>query len=222
MGDPSTSGDGSLRPTFRIAGPFMFTRGGMFCTYVLGGQAWDFRSQGDRLVLWDQGTFRWSRLEGRPIKLRSTPMPYPSYEFARSLDEDTPHPLPNVPGAPSWDDYLGYSQRRLQQTGLDTKLVTLSVWIGPNPKQSVQEELIHGDDHPLPETVRVIEQVMKVDKIMTGPRLRRTTDRPAPDGLPDASQPVDGGSGADACRNRWRPLGARRRGRLLLPPGMDL
>ena len=154
---------------FRIAGPFMFTRGGMFCTYVLGGQAWDFRSQGDRLVLWDQGTFRWSQLEGRPIKLRSTPMPYPSYEFARSLDEDTPHPLPNVPGAPSWDDYLGYSQRRLQQTGLDTKLVTLSVWIGPNPKKSVQEELIHGVDHPLPETVRVIEQVMKVGNILKGP-----------------------------------------------------
>lgn len=154
---------------FRMAGPFMFTRGGMFCTYVLGGQAWDFRSQGDRLVLWDQGTFRWSQLEGRPVKLRSTPMPYPSYEFARSLDEQTPHPLPNVPGAPSWDDYLGYSQRRLQQTGLDTKLVTLSVWIGPNPKKSVQEELIHGTKHPLPETVRVIEQVMKVDNIVKGP-----------------------------------------------------
>ena len=86
--------------TFRMAGPLMFTRGGMFCTYVLGGQAWDFRSQGDRMVLWDQGTFRWSQLEGRPIKLRSTPMPYPSFEFARSLDEDTPHPLPDVPGAP--------------------------------------------------------------------------------------------------------------------------
>ena len=61
-------------------------------------------------------------------------MAYPSFEFARSLDEDTPHPLPDLPGAPSWDEYLGYSQRRLQQTGLDTKIVALSVWIGPNPK----------------------------------------------------------------------------------------
>lgn len=155
--------------TFRMAGPLMFTRGGMFCTYVLGGQAWDFRSHGDRMVLWDQGTFRWSRLEGRPIKLRSTPMPYPSFEFARSLDADTPNPLPDAPGAPSWDEYLGYSQRRLQQTGLDTKLVTLSVWIGPNPKLAVQQELIHGEEHPLPDTVRVIEQILKVDKIMSGP-----------------------------------------------------
>ena len=78
--------------THRIAGPLMFTRGGLFATFVLGGQPWDFRSHGDRLQLWDQGTFRWSRLEGRPVKLRSTPMPYPSWEFARSLDEDTPIP----------------------------------------------------------------------------------------------------------------------------------
>ncbi|MDN5803327.1 MAG: ATP-binding protein [Microlunatus sp.] len=155
--------------TYRIAGPLMFTRGGMFCTFVLGGQPWDFRSQGDRLQLWDQGTFRWARLEGRPVKLRSTSMPYPSYEFARSLDEDTPDPLPDVAGVPTWDDYLGYSQRRLQQTGLDTKLVTLSVWVGPNPKPVVQEELINGKDHPLPETARVIEDILKVRKIMSGP-----------------------------------------------------
>ena len=73
------------------------------------------------------------------------------------------------PGHRRWDEYLGYSQRRLQQTGLDTKLVTLSVWIGPNPKPAVQQELIHGEEHPLPETVRVIEQILKVDKIMSGP-----------------------------------------------------
>src|SRR4051812_24054663 len=45
--------------TFSIAGPLSFTRGGMFCNYVLGGQPWDFRSQDDRLGLWDQATFRW-------------------------------------------------------------------------------------------------------------------------------------------------------------------
>ena len=154
--------------TFRIAGPLSFTRGGMFCNYVLGGQPWDFRSQDDRLSLWDNATFRWAALKGRTIKLRSTPRPYPSYEFARSLDEDTPTPLPNVPGGPTWDEYLGYGQRRLQQTGLDTKMVTLSVWIGPNPKRSVQEELVAGVDHPLPETVRVIEEILQVSKILQG------------------------------------------------------
>ncbi len=85
--------------TFRIAGPLSFTRGGMFATYVLGGQQWDFRSDSDRALLWDQATFRWASLKGRSIKLRSTPRPYPSYEFARTLDEDTHDPLPDVPQA---------------------------------------------------------------------------------------------------------------------------
>lgn len=154
--------------TFGIAGPLSFTRGGMFCTFLLGGQPWDFRSQDDRLRLWDSATFRWASLKGRSVKLRSTPRPYPSYEFARSLDEDTPDPLPDVAGAPSWDEYLGYSQRRLQQTGLDTKMVTLAVWIGPTPKRQIREELIAGTEHPLPETVKVLEEVMKVTKIMRG------------------------------------------------------
>jgi hypothetical protein len=154
--------------TFRVAGPLSFTRGGMFCTYVLGGQPWDFRSQDDRLRLWDQASFRWASLKGRSVKLRSTPRPFPSYEFARTLDDDTPEPLPDVPGGPTWDDYLGYGQRRLQQTGLDTKLVSLSVWVGPNPKRSVIEELVAGVEHPLPETVRVIEEILQVSNVMKG------------------------------------------------------
>ncbi|HEX8509078.1 MAG TPA: hypothetical protein VF635_06225, partial [Propionibacteriaceae bacterium] len=70
--------------THEVAGPLSFTRGGMYCWYVLGGQPWDFRSTDDRMGLWDQATFRWASLKGRSIKLRSTPRPYPSYEFARS------------------------------------------------------------------------------------------------------------------------------------------
>ena len=154
--------------TFRIAGPLSFTRGGMFATFVLGGQQWDFRSDSDRALLWDQATFRWASLKGRSIKLRSTPRPYPSYEFARTLDEDTASPLADVAGAPSWDAYLEYGQRRLQQTGLDTKMVTLSVWIGPNPSRRVQEELIRGVEHPLPETVGVIEEILRVTNIVKG------------------------------------------------------
>ena len=153
--------------TFRIAGPLSFTRGGMFATFVLGGQQWDFRSDSDRTLLWDQATFRWASLKGRSIKLRSTPRPYPSYEFARTLDEDTPSPLPDVPGGPSWDAYLEYGQRRLQQTGW-TPRWSPSVWVGPNPNRRVQEELIRGVEHPLPETVAVIEEILRVTNIVKG------------------------------------------------------
>ena len=86
--------------TYRIAGPLSFTKGGMFATFVLGGQQWDFRSDSDRTLLWDQATYRWASLKGRSVKLRSTPRPYPSYEFARTLDEDTPSPLRGRAGRP--------------------------------------------------------------------------------------------------------------------------
>jgi hypothetical protein len=54
--------------TYRIAGPLAFTRGGMFATFVLGGQQWDFRSDSDRTLLWDQATFRWASRPLRPMK----------------------------------------------------------------------------------------------------------------------------------------------------------
>ena len=128
--------------------------------------------------------------EGPVDQARSTPRAYPSYEFARTLDEDTPSPLPDVPGAPSWDAYLEYGQRRLQQTGLDTKMVTLSVWVGPNPNRRVQEELIRGVEHPLPETVAVIEEILRVTNIVKGSGW--PTGRAAGHGVPDAPVAVDG------------------------------
>ena len=99
--------------TEEVAGPLQFTRGGMFVWFMLGGQSWDFRTLDDRRRLWDQQTFRYgqlaaSRPEGRPIRLRVSTRPYPSFEYARSLDEETPSPLPQVPGGESWNDYLGY------------------------------------------------------------------------------------------------------------------
>ncbi len=100
--------------TEEIAGPLQFTRGGMFVWFMLGGQSWDFRTLDDRRRLWDQQTYRYgqlaaSRPEGRPIRLRVSTRPYPSFEYARSLDEETPNPLPQVPGGESWNDYLGHA-----------------------------------------------------------------------------------------------------------------
>ena len=170
--------------TQEIAGPIQFTRGGMFVWFMLGGQSWDFRTLDDRRRLWDQQTYRYgqlaaSRPEGRPIRLRVSTRPYPSFEYARSLDEETPNPLPQVPGAESWNDYLGHAQRRLQSTGLDQKITSLGVWVGLNPKPSIREELVHGTDTPSRETVQVIEQILQIEKVVTGPGFdgRRATAR---------------------------------------------
>ena len=170
--------------TEEVAGPLQFTRGGMFVWFMLGGQSWDFRTLDDRRRLWDQQTFRYgqlaaSRPEGRPIRLRVSTRPYPSFEYARSLDEETPSPLPQVPGGESWNDYLSYAQKRLQSTGLDQKVTALGVWVGPNPKAAVREQLVRGTDVPSRETVQVIEQILQVEKVMTGPGFdaRRATAR---------------------------------------------
>lgn len=170
--------------TDEIAGPLQFTRGGVFCWFLLGGQSWDFRTLDDRRRLWDQQAFRYgqlaaSRPEGRPIRLRLSTRPYPSFEYARSLDEQTPEPLPQVPGGESWDDYLGHAQRRLQSTGLDQKVVALGVWVAPTPRRSVRAELINGTDKPSRDAMAIIDQLLQIEKIVSGPGFdgRRATAR---------------------------------------------
>lgn len=155
--------------TSEIAGPIQFTRnGGMYVWFTLGAQRWDFRTVADRITQWDAATYRWAALKGRTIKFRSTTRPYPAFQFARSLDQDTPEPLPQVPGALGWDDYLGWAQRRLQTTSLDQKLTMMGVWIGPNPKHSVRMDLVNGAEHPRVETVKVLNEIATVEKVMAG------------------------------------------------------
>ncbi|QDP95005.1 hypothetical protein FOE78_02920 [Microlunatus elymi] len=170
--------------TREIAGPLQFTRGGVFVWFMLEGQAWDFRTLDERRRLWDQQAFRYgqlaaSRPEGRPIRLRLSTRPYPSFEYARSLDEQTPDPLPQVEGGESWDDYLGHAQRRLQSTGLDQKVTALGVWVAPTPKLVVREELVEGAPSPSREAMGIIEQILQIEKIVSGPGFdgRRATGR---------------------------------------------
>lgn len=127
--------------TREIAGSLQLTQGGIFQWYVLGPVNWDFLALPQRLALWEQQTYGHAKLaegglEGvRPVRMRITTKPYPAYEFARSLDEATPNPLPQAPGGESWNEYLAHAQRRLASTGLDEKLVMIGVWIAPPPSQ---------------------------------------------------------------------------------------
>lgn len=169
--------------TLEMNGGLQYTTGGVFAWFILGGQPWDFRTLDDRRQLWDQQAFRYgqlaaSRVDGRPIRLRVSTRPYPSFEFARSLDEQNPNPLPQVDGGESWDDYLGHAQRRLQSTGLDQKVVALGVWIGVTPRPSVRAELANGA--PTSKEAKLIhDQLLQVEKIIAGPGLdgRRVTGR---------------------------------------------
>lgn len=200
--------------TEQIAGPLQFTKGGTFMWFLLGAQEWDFLTLPKRRALWDQQTFRYGRLaetstqQGRPIRLRVTTRPYPSFEFARSLDLDSPGKLPQVAGGESWMDYLAHAQRRLRSTGLDQKIVALGVWIGPTPPPRVRRELVEGTEHPLPETLPLLEQILQVERIMAGRgfNARRATARDMAflfhRGL-SMGVPVPSHSGAGG--ERWEP-----------------
>src|SRR5581483_1383146 len=47
------------------------------------------------------------------LHLRRTTRPFPADEWARTVDQNTPRPLPGVPGAPSWSDHLVAAQHHL-------------------------------------------------------------------------------------------------------------
>lgn len=160
--------------TREIAGPLQFTAGGLFMWFVVGPQQWDFLPQGRRLGLWDQQAYRYSALANlndagsTPIRMRITTRPYPAYEYARSLDEQTVEPLHHVSGSETWQDFLSYGQKRLQSTGLDQKLVMLGVRIGDIPSKHVRHELLFGTDQPDLATVELIERMAKVERILGG------------------------------------------------------
>lgn len=170
--------------TREIAGPLQFTAGGLFMWFVLGPQQWDFLPQGRRLQLWDQQAYRYSALANltdvgeTPIRMRITTRPYPAYEYARSLDEQTVEPLHHVPGHETWQDFLTAGQKRLQSTGLDQKLVMFGVRIGDLPSKHVRHELLFGSDVPDLATVDLIERMAKVERIMAGGGLNAKTASP--------------------------------------------
>ena len=167
--------------TREIAGPLQFTAGGLFMWFVLGPQQWDFLPQGRRLQLWDQQAYRYSALANltdageTPIRMRITTRPYPAYEYAWSLDEQTVEPLHHVPGHETWQDFLTAGQKRLQSTGLDQKLVMFGVRIGDLPSKHVRHELLFGSDVPDLATVDLIERMAKVERIMAGDGLNAKT-----------------------------------------------
>ena len=162
--------------TTGVAGALQFTSQGVFCWFELGAQNWDFKTHTERVNLWDQVTYRLGALtssvnadsDGRPIRLRVTTRPYPAFEFARALDEASPHRLPDV-AEETWDRYLGFAQQRLQSTGLDQKLVAVGVWVHPPVGKSVQHELAAGIEVPDAATVKVLNEVAAITRIMAGP-----------------------------------------------------
>lgn len=168
--------------TQEVAGPITFTRGGMYCWFILDGEPWDFRRTSDRRVRWDKQVYRWAALRGRTVRLRVTTRPFPAYERAQALDDATISPLLGLDGPPDalrWNQYLEFMQRRLRTTGLDEKMVAMGVWIGNNPKSPrTLDELVEGTNAPSLETTKILNEVAKVQKAVHGDGLNGRPVRP--------------------------------------------
>ncbi|HEX6501244.1 MAG TPA: ATP-binding protein [Micromonosporaceae bacterium] len=98
-----------------IAGHLTFTPNTVTAWYWLPEVRWAFRPDAEREALLSAIAEQYAGLAGFRLHLRRTTRPFPADEWARTLDQNTPAPLPEVPGAPSWADHLVAAQQHLRQ-----------------------------------------------------------------------------------------------------------
>ena len=82
-----------------IAGHLTFTPNTVTAWYWLPEVRWAFRPDADREALLVAISEQYAGLAGFRLHLRRTTRPFPADEWARTLDRNTPRPLPDVPGA---------------------------------------------------------------------------------------------------------------------------
>lgn len=96
-----------------IAGHLTFTPNTVTAWYRLPEVRWAFRPDPEREALLSAISEQYAGLAGFRLHLRRTTRPFPADEWARTVDTNTPHPLPPVPGGPTWADHLVAAQHHL-------------------------------------------------------------------------------------------------------------
>ncbi len=96
-----------------IAGHLTFTPNTVTAWYWLPEVRWAFRPDGEREALLAAIAEQYAGLAGFRLHLRRTTRPFPADEWARTVDMNTPAPLPPVDGAPTWTDHLVSAQHHL-------------------------------------------------------------------------------------------------------------
>ena len=115
-----------------IEGNLAFTDHEAWAWFLLPTQPWAFRSdtQREQLIFGTGEALTW--LAGHRIHLRVTSRPYPSAEWARNLDKNSPEALKPAAGA-SWSDHLVSMQRHLRHQTMAEKEVFLGVRLASRP-----------------------------------------------------------------------------------------
>lgn len=101
-----------------IAGHLTFSRDTVTAWYMLPEVQWSFRSDAEREAIIRGIAAQYAGLAGYRLHLRRTTRPYPAVQWAERLHSLTPHPLRDVPGAPTWTDHLEAGQLKLQGTNI--------------------------------------------------------------------------------------------------------
>ncbi|MGL5809952.1 MAG: ATP-binding protein [Nocardioides sp.] len=153
-----------------IVGHLVVTDNSLWAWYELTPQKWSFRTPDDRELIWDQIRNRLAGLSGHAVKIRVSSKPFPTYEFARRLAEDTPSPLPPSDGG-DFDTFLERQQRRLLSASLDETVTMLGVRLGVAPKAAVLKSL-YAHSHAqsaLPEAAaEVLAELRRVNELVGG------------------------------------------------------
>jgi len=96
-----------------IAGHATFTPTSVTAWYRLPEVRWAFRPDAEREALISAISEQYAGMAGYRLHLRRTTRPFPADEWARTVDRNTPAPLPAVLGANNWGDHLVAAQRHL-------------------------------------------------------------------------------------------------------------
>ncbi|MGH8794554.1 MAG: ATP-binding protein [Stackebrandtia sp.] len=99
-----------------IAGNSTFTPTSVTAWYKLPEVRWAFRPDAEREALISAIAEQYAGMAGYRIHLRRTTRPFAADQWARTVDQNTPQPLPPVPGAPDWGDHLVNAQHHLLET----------------------------------------------------------------------------------------------------------
>jgi len=96
-----------------VAGHLTFTPNAVTAWYWLPEMRWSFRPDPEREALLAAISEQYAGLAGFRLHLRRTSKPFPAHQWARTMDGNTPHPLPTVEGGASWADHLVAAQKHL-------------------------------------------------------------------------------------------------------------
>ncbi|GAA0533291.1 ATPase [Saccharopolyspora subtropica] len=112
-----------------IDGHLLRTGQDVFAWYRLAPQRWSFRSDSQRQDLIAAIAGQYAELQGRWLHLRVTTRPYPIRMWAEAHVHNVRNPLPDTPGALSFDDYMVGEQQQLMGRSMAEKEVYLGVQV---------------------------------------------------------------------------------------------